>query len=318
MSRSRSIASSVERSVIAPNSASQRSPKASRSSRPAAVRSGQRSSCACSPIAVANVGLRRKNSARNASTRPGKSCIGGFYGRARRSGGARIRHLAPDPPRYHSIAPHDIRPRHSRTEHRPMSDPIITRLEVHQFASELPDIGRDYNGFNLVYEPGAQDADPGLRPPDPDRRRGRRRTRRRHRAGLRGVPDVRPVPVRQERARTRAHLHGRQPRAPADGADRVRAGRHRPVGPRRQVLRHAGPSAPRRVQGPPAGVREHLPRRPPAGRPVEPGGVSRTSPSSASSWAIRRSRSTAGVARRSARRSPTSTRSASGSAGRWT
>ena len=37
-----------------------------------------------------------------------------------------------------------------------MSDPIITRVEVHQFASYLPDIGRDYNGFNLVYEPGAK------------------------------------------------------------------------------------------------------------------------------------------------------------------
>jgi L-alanine-DL-glutamate epimerase-like enolase superfamily enzyme len=35
-----------------------------------------------------------------------------------------------------------------------MSDPIITRLEVHQWTSTLPEIGRDYNGFNLVYEPG--------------------------------------------------------------------------------------------------------------------------------------------------------------------
>ena len=35
-----------------------------------------------------------------------------------------------------------------------MSDPIITRLEVHQWTSSLPELGRDYNGFNLVYEPG--------------------------------------------------------------------------------------------------------------------------------------------------------------------
>ncbi len=35
-----------------------------------------------------------------------------------------------------------------------MSDPIITRIEVHQFGSSLPDLGRDHNGFNLVYEPG--------------------------------------------------------------------------------------------------------------------------------------------------------------------
>ena len=46
MSRSRSIASSGDRSVIAPNSASQRSVNASRSARPASVRSGQRSSWA--------------------------------------------------------------------------------------------------------------------------------------------------------------------------------------------------------------------------------------------------------------------------------
>jgi L-alanine-DL-glutamate epimerase-like enolase superfamily enzyme len=36
-----------------------------------------------------------------------------------------------------------------------MSDPIITRLEVHQYATSLPDLGRDHDGFNLVYEPGA-------------------------------------------------------------------------------------------------------------------------------------------------------------------
>ena len=42
-----------------------------------------------------------------------------------------------------------------------MSDPLITRLEVHGFVSELPDIGRDYNGFNLVYEPGARTPLPG-------------------------------------------------------------------------------------------------------------------------------------------------------------
>ena len=35
-----------------------------------------------------------------------------------------------------------------------MSDPLITRIEVHQWTSALREIGRDYNGFNLVYEPG--------------------------------------------------------------------------------------------------------------------------------------------------------------------
>lgn len=37
-----------------------------------------------------------------------------------------------------------------------MGDPIITRIEVHRFATELPDLGRDHAGFNLVYEPGAR------------------------------------------------------------------------------------------------------------------------------------------------------------------
>ena len=68
---------------MAPNSASQRSVDAARSARPAALRSGQRSSYACSPMAVAKVGLRRKNSARKASARLGRSDIRGVYGAAR-------------------------------------------------------------------------------------------------------------------------------------------------------------------------------------------------------------------------------------------
>lgn len=35
-----------------------------------------------------------------------------------------------------------------------MADPIITGLEVHEWSSRLPELGTDYNGFNLVYEPG--------------------------------------------------------------------------------------------------------------------------------------------------------------------
>jgi L-alanine-DL-glutamate epimerase-like enolase superfamily enzyme len=37
-----------------------------------------------------------------------------------------------------------------------MSDPKITRMEIHEYAWELPDMGRDYNGFNLIYEPGGR------------------------------------------------------------------------------------------------------------------------------------------------------------------
>ncbi len=35
-----------------------------------------------------------------------------------------------------------------------MSDPIITKFEVHQYEFTQRDLGYDYNGFNLVYEPG--------------------------------------------------------------------------------------------------------------------------------------------------------------------
>ncbi|MCD6520026.1 MAG: mandelate racemase, partial [Anaerolineae bacterium] len=33
--------------------------------------------------------------------------------------------------------------------------PIITALELTEFEYTLQDIGTDYNGFNLVYEPGS-------------------------------------------------------------------------------------------------------------------------------------------------------------------
>ena len=33
-------------------------------------------------------------------------------------------------------------------------DPLIKSIEVHEYAYELPELGTDYNGFNLVYEPG--------------------------------------------------------------------------------------------------------------------------------------------------------------------
>jgi L-alanine-DL-glutamate epimerase-like enolase superfamily enzyme len=37
-----------------------------------------------------------------------------------------------------------------------MRQPRITRVRVHQFAHEVSDLGVDYNGFNLVYEPGSR------------------------------------------------------------------------------------------------------------------------------------------------------------------
>lgn len=35
-----------------------------------------------------------------------------------------------------------------------MGDPKITRIEIHQYQWQLPNMGKDYHGFNLVYEPG--------------------------------------------------------------------------------------------------------------------------------------------------------------------
>ena len=37
-----------------------------------------------------------------------------------------------------------------------MPDPKITKLEVHEYEFTRNDLGTDYNGFNLVYEPGGQ------------------------------------------------------------------------------------------------------------------------------------------------------------------
>ncbi|NLE45135.1 MAG: mandelate racemase [Chloroflexi bacterium] len=35
-----------------------------------------------------------------------------------------------------------------------MADPMITRIEIHEYAFTLRDLGKDYNGFNIVYAPG--------------------------------------------------------------------------------------------------------------------------------------------------------------------
>lgn len=37
-----------------------------------------------------------------------------------------------------------------------MSDPKITKFEIHEYEYTLENMGRDYNGFNLVYEPGGK------------------------------------------------------------------------------------------------------------------------------------------------------------------
>ena len=37
-----------------------------------------------------------------------------------------------------------------------MGDPRITRIEVHEYEFHRNDLGTDYNGFNLVYEPGGK------------------------------------------------------------------------------------------------------------------------------------------------------------------
>ena len=35
-----------------------------------------------------------------------------------------------------------------------MADPIITKIETHTYEFERENLGKDYNGFNIVYEPG--------------------------------------------------------------------------------------------------------------------------------------------------------------------
>ena len=37
-----------------------------------------------------------------------------------------------------------------------MKDPLITRIEVHEYTYTLDNLGTDYNGFNLVYTPGGK------------------------------------------------------------------------------------------------------------------------------------------------------------------
>ena len=37
-----------------------------------------------------------------------------------------------------------------------MADPIITKIEIHTYECERENLGKDYNGFNLVYEPGSR------------------------------------------------------------------------------------------------------------------------------------------------------------------
>lgn len=37
-----------------------------------------------------------------------------------------------------------------------MADPKITKIEIHEYEYSLDNMGRDYNGFNLVYEPGGK------------------------------------------------------------------------------------------------------------------------------------------------------------------
>lgn len=37
-----------------------------------------------------------------------------------------------------------------------LADPIITKIEIHEYEYTLNNLGKDYNGFNLVYEPGGK------------------------------------------------------------------------------------------------------------------------------------------------------------------
>jgi L-alanine-DL-glutamate epimerase-like enolase superfamily enzyme len=48
-----------------------------------------------------------------------------------------------------------LSPAHGNLEET-MADPIITKIELHEYQYTINELGRDYNGFNLVYEPGGR------------------------------------------------------------------------------------------------------------------------------------------------------------------
>ena len=43
-----------------------------------------------------------------------------------------------------------------------MAEPRISKIEIHKYQFTRTDLGRDYNGFNIVYEPGATMTETGL------------------------------------------------------------------------------------------------------------------------------------------------------------
>ena len=200
-----------------------------------------------------------------------------------------------------------------------MSDPRSPASRCTDSPRPCPIFGRDHNGFNLVYEPGGRQPSTGHMLRDPDRR-GASWASTRAASAL----DYAALPLfvhylfgknalERERIYTDVKRALRQVArigfAPVDIALWDLAGKFYDT----PIYRLLGGYKDAAALPTPAPTMATTSRTAcPARRPTP------TLPSSVASWAIPRSRSTAGARRRSARRSPPSTPSASGSAAQWT
>ena len=198
-----------------------------------------------------------------------------------------------------------------------MADPIITKIETHTYEFERENLGKDYNGFNIVYEPGNRMKSQGniLRIETDQGIVGE------YAGG--GGAEFSTIP-------TFAHfLIGRS----ALQRELIYTEVRRAL---RQVARIgyapidialwdiAGKLYDQPIYKLLGGYKDSIPATPaPTTATTSPTASLRPkpsliSPNSASSWAIRPSKSTAGAARLSARKWPMSTPSANGSATKWT
>ena len=198
-----------------------------------------------------------------------------------------------------------------------MADPIITKIELHTYECERENLGTDYNGFNTVYEPGNRIKSQGnvLRVQTDQGIVGEY-------AGGRAA-EFSTIPIfahfligrsalQRELINTEVKRALRQVARIGLALSTSRCG----TSPANSTInrstscwaatRTASPATPAPTTAITSPTASRRPRRSP------------TSPNSASNWAIPPSRSTAGAARPSARKWPTSTPSASASAAKWT
>ena len=149
-----------------------------------------------------------------------------------------------------------------------MADPIITKIETHTYEYERENLGKDYNGFNIVYEPGNRMKSQGniLRIETDQGIVGE------YAGG--GGAEFSTIPTFAHfligRSALQRELIYTEVRRALRQVARIGlcAHRHRPLGHRRQALRPAYLQTAGRLQGQHPLLRQHLPRRPPARRPL--------------------------------------------------